>query len=326
MTVPLPPFAGDDVQALKAEVETFLDKSVAKVLDYILEDTTDQIISASLKEAIRYSQKHGSRAIDLALRIRCASFCSQGWGSITGQESLGIAAVDFNRLGKSGYAAYDRGIDRPVPQSIDHQIDVVLLLTIKKHQKELLGHLSKLIFGKVKKKPWYEIFLTIFVLLSNLEYVHGGSLSYYLAQAKTRNGATCYSLIQEMIDEFTYSSENLLYHFCSILRGSMGFKLARENMRDLTTRESLDEEAVLYMTTILETLPKSRQWPSNAPGPSRSSGSGGSSLSDEVPPSPDEYHDWLALTGQGFLSGRLWPVRADLGPATTGHQLEFRRL
>lgn len=185
MTVPLPPFAGDDVQALKAEVETFLDKSVAKVLDYILEDTIDQIISVSLKEAIRYSQKHGSRAIDLALRIRCASFCSQGWGSIIGPESLGIAAVDFNRLGKCGYAGYDRGIDRPVPQSMDHQFDVALLLTIKEYQKELLGLLWKLIFGKIKKKPWYEIFLTIFVLLSNLEYVHGGSLSYYLAQAKT---------------------------------------------------------------------------------------------------------------------------------------------
>lgn len=66
-----------------------------------------------------------------------------------------------------------------------------------------------------------------------------------------------------MIDEFTYSSENLLYHFCSVLRGSMGFKLARENMQDLIARESLDEEAVLYMAKILEMLPKSRQCPSN---------------------------------------------------------------
>ncbi|KAH6988119.1 hypothetical protein BKA56DRAFT_669688 [Ilyonectria sp. MPI-CAGE-AT-0026] len=326
MTVPLPPFAGDDVQALKAEVGTFLDKSVANVLDYILEDTTDQIISTSLKEAIRYSQKHGSRAIDLALRIRCASFCSQGWGSITGQESLGIAAVDFNRLGKCGYAGYDRGIDRPVPQSIDHQFDVAILLTIKELQKELLGHLSKLIFGKIKKKPWYEIFLTNFVLLSNLEYVHGGALSYYLAQAKTvspytihakkitdqqslkRNGASCYYIIQEMIDEFTYSSENLLYHFCSVLRGSMGFKLASENMQDLTARESLDEEAVLYMAKILEMLPKSHL-PIQASGSSRPSGSGGSSLSDEVPPSPDGR--WIMklfdrVKSQRVVPGGLW--------------------
>ncbi|KAH7008855.1 hypothetical protein EDB80DRAFT_514898, partial [Ilyonectria destructans] len=210
----------------------------------------DGIISTSLKEAIRYSQKHGSRSIDLALRIRCASFCSQGWGSITGQESLGTAAVDFNRLGKSGYAAYDRASTDQSHSLLTTSLMLPFCSRLRSIKEKSWAILSKLIFGKVKKKPWYDIFLTIFVLLSNLEYVHGGSLSFYLAQAKTRNGAPCYSLTQEMIDEYTYSSENLLYHFCSVLRSSMGFKLALENMQDLTTRESLDEEAVLYMAKI----------------------------------------------------------------------------
>ena len=43
---------------------------------------------------------------------------------------------------------------------------------------------GQMIFSKAKR-PWYEIFLTVFVLLSNLEYVPGGSLSFYHAQFKT---------------------------------------------------------------------------------------------------------------------------------------------
>jgi hypothetical protein len=184
ITIELPPYAGDDTGSIPAAVEAFLDQSAPAVLDYILTDTTDELVSSTLREAVRFAKEHHSRAIELALRIRCASFCAQGWGSITGSESLGIGTVDFNERGKCGYAAYDRGQDKPLPLSIDHQLDVALLLIIKKYQKELLGKLGKMIFGKARK-PWYAIFLTVFVLLSNLEYVHGGGLSFYHAQMKT---------------------------------------------------------------------------------------------------------------------------------------------
>jgi hypothetical protein len=184
IAIEMPPYAGDDTRSIQAAVEEFLDQSAPAVLDYILADTTDELVSSTLCEAARFAREHHSRAIELALRIRCASFCSQGWGSITGSESLGIRTVDFNERGECGYAAYGRGQDKPLPLSMDHQLDVALLLTIKKYQKELLGKLDKMTFGKAGK-PWYEIFLTIFVLLSNLEYVHCGGLSFYHAQMKT---------------------------------------------------------------------------------------------------------------------------------------------
>jgi hypothetical protein len=169
ITIELPPYAGDDTGSIQAAVEDLLDHSAPAVLDYILADTTDELMSSTLREAVRFAREHNSRAIELALRIRCASFCSQGWGSVTGSESLGIRTVDFNERGKCGYAAYDRGEDKPLPLSMDHQLDVALLLAIKRYQKELLGKLDKMIFGKARK-PWYDIFLTVFVLLSNLEY------------------------------------------------------------------------------------------------------------------------------------------------------------
>lgn len=96
VTVKLPPFAGDNVQSLKAEVETFLENSSSVVLDYILEDVDEELVSSTLRGAIRFAEKSHSQTIKLALSIRCASFCSQGWGSITGAESLGIETTNFN--------------------------------------------------------------------------------------------------------------------------------------------------------------------------------------------------------------------------------------
>ncbi|KAI0109472.1 hypothetical protein GGR51DRAFT_569799 [Nemania sp. FL0031] len=255
--VELPPYACDDTAAVLSEVEHFLDQGNTAIINYILQDTKDATTSLTLKEAMRYNSKHKSTVIDLALRIRSASYCSQGWGSITGPENLGINTVDFNEFGECGYAAYDRGKDVPLPLSIDHQFDVALLLVIKKHQDELIKTLSGMINAK-GQKPWYEIFLAVFVMLSNLEYVHAGSFTFYQALKQTKFQSSVYSLTQEMIDEFTYSAENILYHFCHILKGKLGFKMARENMSELKNREGLEDESVAYITTVLELLPKTR--------------------------------------------------------------------
>ncbi|KAJ8132954.1 hypothetical protein O1611_g674 [Lasiodiplodia mahajangana] len=252
--VELPPYACDDTTAVMSEVKRFLDEGNTPVINYILQDTKDAATSLTLKEAMRYNSKHKSTIIDLALRIRSASYCSQGWGSITGLENLGINAVDFNEFGECGYAAYDRGKDVPLPLSIDHQFDVALLLIIKKHQDELIKTLSGMIDAE-GQKPWYEIFLAVFVMLSNLEYVHAGSFTFYHALKQTFQPSV-YSLTQEMIDEFNYSAENILYHFCHILEGKLGFKMARENMSELKNREGLDDESVAYITAVLELLPK----------------------------------------------------------------------
>jgi hypothetical protein len=57
ITSELPICAGNDMQSLKAEVGAFIDKSITKVLDYILRDTTDEIASSTLREAIRFNEK-----------------------------------------------------------------------------------------------------------------------------------------------------------------------------------------------------------------------------------------------------------------------------
>lgn len=62
-----------------------------------------------------------------------------------------------------------------------------------------------------------------------------------------------------MIDEYNYSAENILYHFCSVLRGNDGFKVASENMQELKNRAGLDDEAVKYIRSALDSIPVKRK-------------------------------------------------------------------
>ncbi len=64
--------------------------------------------------------------------------------------------------------------------------------------------------------------------------------------------------MQEMIEEWNYSAENLLYHFCCILRGGMGFREAQDKIQDLKQREELDDPAVQYINRAVQLLPKIR--------------------------------------------------------------------
>ena len=74
-----------------------------------------------------------------------------------------------------------------------------------------------------------------------------------------------------MSDEYAYSANYPLHHFCAILRGNVGFKVATERMHEVKDREGLDEPAVEYMAEVLNLLPKFgkfggsslHHWPTN---------------------------------------------------------------
>lgn len=183
-TLRLPPYAGDDTAQITRAVEQFLTGGQAGVLSYIVDHMSNTLDAQTLREASRFQKLHQSKIIELALLIRCASVCSQGWGSIVGTETLGIDDVDFSEDGISGYAAYDRGFDRPIPTSINHQIDVVILNFIRQKTKELLKVMNRMIFARGTKR-WYELYLTTHILLSNLDYVHTGAVSFYRVKMKT---------------------------------------------------------------------------------------------------------------------------------------------
>jgi hypothetical protein len=59
----------------------------------------------------------------------------------------------------------------PVPPKIDNQMDAVVINWMIATATRLMGVFSRKLVSK--KGLWFEIFLTIFILINNIEYVYG---------------------------------------------------------------------------------------------------------------------------------------------------------
>ncbi|KAI9709337.1 MAG: hypothetical protein M1820_003457 [Bogoriella megaspora] len=245
----LPPYAVDDTESLRRRVSCFMDSSQEWVEDHIINSQTDEVSRMTYYEARRWRQKNDSKLINAAFRLQCGSVMCQGWGSITGDEDLGIPAVDFTQYGPSQYDAYQSDVRRPIPQTIDHQIDVAMLWHMRGIEKELVKELKKKIF-KFDMKSWYEIFLCYFIILANLEWIHKGAKGYMESQRQTKTIGQVSYIIRRMTEEWEFSMKNMLYHFRVILRGMDPFELARYEQRTLQNNLGLDEEAVRYMSRV----------------------------------------------------------------------------
>lgn len=60
---------------------------------------------------------------------------------------------------------------RPVPPVLDHQLDVLMIIEMVKMKTVILKKLKKMIKTR-SRSHWFEAYLTIFILLSNLQYVY----------------------------------------------------------------------------------------------------------------------------------------------------------
>jgi hypothetical protein len=150
----------------------------------------DEVATYTYGEVFRMRSVHGSRALDLAMRLQCLSVVSQGYGTVLTNNIPGMQEYDYRHIGRSDYEAYDRNSrDRPLPGAITHQMDVAAVKYLRKLEKLFVKELASLIF-KPKIKPWYELFLTFYIIFWNLEYINKGAKGYMRA----KNGTVSTSL------------------------------------------------------------------------------------------------------------------------------------
>jgi hypothetical protein len=62
--------------------------------------------------------------------------------------------------------------ERPPPQFMDMQIDITMNLIIDRHRKAVLKDLKSLMFGSDAVQSWYRVFLTVYILLSTIEFAY----------------------------------------------------------------------------------------------------------------------------------------------------------
>ncbi|OCL01900.1 hypothetical protein AOQ84DRAFT_349986 [Glonium stellatum] len=257
--IALPPFAVYDTVALQDDVEKFLCDNQLEIEDWVLgRCNDDKLATLTYKEALRYRSEPGSDIITMALQMQCGAVMSQGYGSVMDPRVWKLPSVDYRQFGRCGYEAYDRVVDCPVPQAMGHQFDVAILKYINRLQKDLIKELRKKIF-QPGIKPWYELFLTFFILLSNLEYIHGGALGYLTSKRNTMLESQVSYVVKSQVKEWEFSAGVMLQHFRCVLRGFLPFQLARENLEELRQQAKLDEASVEYVTNIIKILEDQRE-------------------------------------------------------------------
>ena len=173
----LPTFACKDQKRLLEAVGEFLDAGGELVEADMMGQITDELEHLTFNEARRVAKRDPSDMIQLALRIRRNTILSAGWGTPTGNETLDIPEIVNPSAGHIG--------ERPLPPAIDHQIDVAIWEIIKKDQQDLIKKLKEKLYYKSGHQPWLEIFLTFFVSLANVQYVHGQALEWKKCQQQT---------------------------------------------------------------------------------------------------------------------------------------------
>jgi hypothetical protein len=188
-SITLPPFAVPDHVSLCRDVGEFLRQSESQIEQYIRRSHVDEVSRLTFEEACRYRDTYSSDLLRLALQIRCGSIMCQGFGTLIGNETFGIKPIDFyDQPRKCLYDKFNASSDRPVPEAVDHQIDVAILGWLRKFQHELSGKINKILFPtgrRAKRPPWYELFLTCYIIMSNLEFIHSGALAYMESQRRT---------------------------------------------------------------------------------------------------------------------------------------------
>jgi len=182
-----------------------------------------------------------------------------------GPETLGVQRLTDKRV-----SYYNKVV--PLPTVLSYQLDTLAIMCLKCHHDEVIKCLKRKIFATNRTKNWYEVFLTTFVLLSNLEYLHRMQRKYMQRHEDTvrilRNSnfksdcsslqGTTYSRVSyvsdQMIKTWEYSAENLVNHFRVVLGGSVPFSLSWEKSGENHCRAGIDGEACEYIRTITTLL------------------------------------------------------------------------
>ncbi|KAL6718214.1 hypothetical protein ACLMJK_004302 [Lecanora helva] len=157
----LPPYAIYDTDTAKQEIEAFAEQHMSLIEEQYLEQVSDDVTLLTRREAQRFAKLHHESAVVGALKIRNLA-TDRRFETLNGQE-LGIPVNEDNTAEKYG--------QRPLPRYVNHQLDIILYnFIIERHRRDVFARLNKLIFGKNAISAWYEIFLTVYMLLETLEF------------------------------------------------------------------------------------------------------------------------------------------------------------
>ena len=136
--------------------------------EHLFKEASDEISLLTMREARRFAALHPGSALESVLKIR--NLATHRRFEIYNGEQLGIPVILDKETKYFG--------QRPLPKYINHQLDIILNnFIIERHRKVVLARLKSIVFGRNAISAWYEVYLTIYVLLEVLECAYQHQIS-----------------------------------------------------------------------------------------------------------------------------------------------------
>jgi hypothetical protein len=89
--------------------------------------------------------------------------------TLLAEESLGMSVIDTVDAPDYGHI--------PIPPMLDYQLDTTMIRWMEAGMKQMLKQLWKVLL-KRDKKDWFGVYLSIFILVHNLEVVYEIQIDY----------------------------------------------------------------------------------------------------------------------------------------------------
>ncbi|RTE77836.1 hypothetical protein BHE90_007718 [Fusarium euwallaceae] len=213
----------------------------------------DYLIGATFAEALRYVEMNPDSMVKKALNIWIGARMAQEFFCVVEDNDFDIKVVDDRNSIHHGQC--------PVPPVLDHQLDVLMIQKMIQMQDEILADIERVIRSRNSRTRWYEIYLTIFVMLANLQYVYKSQERWWEMHFNTGKGnaiGKAYrSISYKFMERYKFSSRNLLSHFRYGLKGPVPFTLDwnKESNKKLG---DLDRDAVTFVKFVSATAIRRR--------------------------------------------------------------------
>ncbi|KAI9805762.1 MAG: hypothetical protein M1833_005255 [Piccolia ochrophora] len=240
------PFDIADVEFAQAAIERFIDRHTEEYVEHIFlgkKNAPGQIMKAAFQMAL--SKRQESPLIASVLRFWVAARLIETPWKITGEEKLGMSPDTTKSSPYFGVV--------PVTPIMDFQIDNIV---IHGQLNELLkrvrrGLIEKSLAGK--KEDWFDIQLTMFVLLNHADMVMGHDVEF----AKRNNLPERFSH-NHLINKIYKASNTLLTYFHYANKGYFPFTAPWEEVQQTC---SLNDEQKNYINKIRALLPAAQEYP-----------------------------------------------------------------
>ncbi|KAJ9649148.1 hypothetical protein H2198_010940 [Neophaeococcomyces mojaviensis] len=204
-TIAVPTYAACDVHGLEKEIQLKARASGKAYVRLMEAENVSPIVLGILQGAFSFASEYRTSILNDALDLWSCSRMNAYDRSLVGTETLGQI-----KIGDRHSPFFD---SVPIPPKLDYQCDMVGIEWQNKLADRIMKRLWKFVNTK-DRKHWLEFFLTVFVMLNNIEFVYGvaDELRHQYAQH-----AADEDHIQRGLDKFiqhwSWSANHLLHLF-----------------------------------------------------------------------------------------------------------------